>query len=88
MPNGRILRVRLDLTYTMSSTVSVEDASAYGTTAGFRGHAHPGDGALGRRRCGVQPDPQLGDRSRLIAQRQHAHHRQRRSENGHEVILS
>ena len=45
MPNGRILRVRLDLTYTISSSVGVEDASVYGTTAGFRGHAYPGDGA-------------------------------------------
>jgi hypothetical protein len=45
MPNGRILRVRLDLTYTISSAASVEDASVYGTSAGFRGRAYPGDGA-------------------------------------------
>lgn len=45
MPNGRILRVRLDLTYTISSAASVADASVYGTSAGFRGHAYPGDGA-------------------------------------------
>jgi hypothetical protein len=44
MPNGRILRARLDLTYTVSSTVSLEDASVYGTAYGFRGHAYPGDG--------------------------------------------
>jgi hypothetical protein len=44
MPNGRILRARLDLTYTLSSSVSVEDQSVYGTPYGFRGHAYPGDG--------------------------------------------
>ncbi len=44
MPNGRILRARLDLTYTLSSAVSLEDASVYGTAYGFRGHAYPGDG--------------------------------------------
>jgi hypothetical protein len=43
MPNGRILRVRLDLTYSVSSSVSLRDASVYGTPAGFRGHAWPGD---------------------------------------------
>jgi Putative MetA-pathway of phenol degradation len=43
MPNGRILRVRLDLTYALSSAVSVHDASVYGTTAGFTGHAYPGN---------------------------------------------
>jgi hypothetical protein len=44
MPNGRILRARLDLTYTLSSTVRLEDASVYGTAHGFRGHAYPGYG--------------------------------------------
>jgi hypothetical protein len=44
MPNGRILRARLDLTYTLSSAVSVQDQSVYGTSYGFRGHAYPGDG--------------------------------------------
>jgi hypothetical protein len=43
MPNGRILRVRLDLTYSVSSGVSVHDASVYGTPAGFAGRAYPGD---------------------------------------------
>jgi len=43
MPNGRILRVRLDLTYALSSSVSVQDASVYGTADGFRGRAYPGD---------------------------------------------
>ena len=44
LPNGRILRARLDLTYTSSSSVSVQDRSVYGTPAGFQGHAYPGDG--------------------------------------------
>lgn len=43
LPNGRILRVRLDLTYAVSSSASLRDQSAYGTAAGFRGHAYPGD---------------------------------------------
>jgi hypothetical protein len=43
MPNGRILRVRLDLTYALSSSAGVQDASVYGTPGGFRGRAYPGD---------------------------------------------
>ncbi len=43
LPNGRILRVRLDLTYAVSSSASVVDRSAYGTPDGFRGRAYPGD---------------------------------------------
>jgi hypothetical protein len=43
MPNGRILRGRFDLTYGLSSSVSVHDASVYGTAAGFSGRAYPGD---------------------------------------------
>ena len=43
MPNGRILRARLDLSYAFSSSVSVRDVSVYGTTNGFSGHAWPGD---------------------------------------------
>ena len=43
MPNGRILRVRLDLTYAVSSSVGVHDVSVYGTASGFRGRAYPGD---------------------------------------------
>jgi hypothetical protein len=42
MPNGRILRARLDLTYALSSTVGLRDASVYGTSEGFRGRAYPG----------------------------------------------
>ena len=43
LPNGRILRVRLDLTYAISSSASVADQSVYGTPVGFRGRAYPGD---------------------------------------------
>jgi hypothetical protein len=43
MPNGRILRARLDVGYAFSSSVSVQDVSVYGTPAGFSGHAYPGD---------------------------------------------
>ena len=44
MPNGRILRARLDLTYTISSSVNVQGESVYATPAGFYGRAYPGDG--------------------------------------------
>jgi hypothetical protein len=43
MPNGRILRGRLNLTYGFSSSVSVHDESVYGTANGFSGRAWPGD---------------------------------------------
>jgi hypothetical protein len=43
MPNGRILRGRLDLTYGVSSSVGVQDVSVYCTTNGFSGRAYPGD---------------------------------------------
>jgi hypothetical protein len=42
LPNGRILRMRLDVSQAFSSGVHVEDASVYGTAAGFRGSARPG----------------------------------------------
>jgi Putative MetA-pathway of phenol degradation len=44
LPNGRILRVRLDLTYAVSSSVGLRDESVYGTPLGFRGRARPGNG--------------------------------------------
>jgi hypothetical protein len=44
MPNGRILRARLDLSYAVSSSVEVRDQSVYGTPDGFSGHAYPGNG--------------------------------------------
>jgi hypothetical protein len=42
MPNGRIMRTRLNVSYSIPDTVSVEDVSVYGTAQGFRGHARPG----------------------------------------------
>ena len=35
LPNGRLLRTRLDLSAGFSSTVELEDVSVYGTGAGF-----------------------------------------------------
>ena len=43
MPNGRILRMRFNVSQALPSTVKVEDVSVFGTTAGFRGHAAPGN---------------------------------------------
>jgi hypothetical protein len=43
MPNGRILRTRLNVAYALSDSVDVADTSVYGTPQGFRGHADPGD---------------------------------------------
>lgn len=43
MPNGRILRSRFNVSYALSDDVDVEDVSVYGTSAGFRGTAQPGD---------------------------------------------
>jgi hypothetical protein len=42
LPNRRIVRTRLDLSDAFSHSVTVQDASVYGTSAGFRGTAHPG----------------------------------------------
>jgi hypothetical protein len=42
LPNGRILRMRFNVSHGRSSTVHIEDASVYGTRTGFRGHASPG----------------------------------------------
>jgi hypothetical protein len=42
-PNGRILRTRLNLAYTWSGHAKVRGMSVYGTSAGFEGHARPGD---------------------------------------------
>ncbi len=43
LPNGRILRMRFNVSQSFSSNVNLEDVSVYGTEAGFRGHAQPGD---------------------------------------------
>src|SRR5260370_13239554 len=41
MPNGRILRMRFNVSEGFSNNVKVEDVSVYGTGAGFRGHTKP-----------------------------------------------
>jgi hypothetical protein len=46
MPNGRILRTRLDLSYSIPGSAGVHDTSVYGTTAGFSGRAQPGNSLL------------------------------------------
>lgn len=43
MPNGRIVRTRLNFSYALSDDVGLEDVSVYGTGEGFRGTARPGD---------------------------------------------
>ncbi len=43
MPNGRILRTRLDVSYSISGSAGVRDVSVYGTEEGFRGRARPGN---------------------------------------------
>jgi hypothetical protein len=42
LPNGRILRMRFNVSQGFSNNVNVQDVSVYGTGAGFRGHAKPG----------------------------------------------
>lgn len=43
MPNGRILRARLNATTTFAGRARVEGVSTYGTGEDFRGHARAGD---------------------------------------------
>lgn len=42
LPNGRILRMRLNVTQSFSHSTSVTGVSVYGTDAAFRGNAKPG----------------------------------------------
>jgi hypothetical protein len=42
LPNHRVVRTRLDLSDAFSHSVTIQDASVYGTSAGFRGTGHPG----------------------------------------------
>lgn len=46
LPNGRILRMRFNGSQAFSNNVNVDDVSVYGTAAGFRGHAKPGNSSL------------------------------------------
>ena len=43
LPNGRILRVRLDALVSVSGVAHVNDASVFGTLPDFSGRARPGD---------------------------------------------
>jgi hypothetical protein len=43
MPNGRILRTRLNLSRTFAGDTDVDGVSVYGTPDGFHGRARPGD---------------------------------------------
>jgi hypothetical protein len=43
LPNGRILRVRVDALASVSAEAHIEDASIFGTSSGFSGRARPGD---------------------------------------------
>ena len=43
MPNGRILRFRLNLSQAFQGTANVTGVSVYGTREGFHGSAKPGD---------------------------------------------
>jgi hypothetical protein len=42
LPNGRIVRMRFNVSPAFSNHVNIRDVSVYGTGAGFRGHASPG----------------------------------------------
>ena len=46
LPNGRILRMRFNISDAFSSSVGVQGVSVYGTDAGFRGNAKPGQAAF------------------------------------------
>jgi hypothetical protein len=46
LPNGRILRMRLNFSQSFSHAVDVEGVSVYGTSAGFRGRATPGSSSF------------------------------------------
>jgi hypothetical protein len=43
LPNGRLLRTRLNVSQTFSDRADIDDVSVYGTATGFSGHATPGD---------------------------------------------
>lgn len=46
MPNGRILRMRFDVSYSICGSANVRDVSVYGTAEGFKGRARPGNSAV------------------------------------------
>jgi hypothetical protein len=46
LPNGRILRMRFNVSDAFSSNVGVQGVSVYGTAAGFSGNAKPGNNSF------------------------------------------
>ena len=46
LANGRILRMRVNVSQALSSAATVEDISVYGTASGFRGRAEPGSSSI------------------------------------------
>jgi hypothetical protein len=46
LPNGRILRMRLNVSQSFANAARVEGVSVYGTSEGFRGHARSGNALL------------------------------------------
>ncbi|HTV60479.1 MAG TPA: hypothetical protein VMJ93_16520 [Verrucomicrobiae bacterium] len=46
LPNGRIVRMRFNLSQALSGGVKVEGVSVYGTGTGFHGHAKPGNSSF------------------------------------------
>ena len=51
LPNGRILRMRFDITQAFSTSVKVNGVSVYGTGVGFSGTARPGSSLLADPAC-------------------------------------
>ena len=73
MPNGRILRLRLNFSNTFSGSANVEGVSVYGTGRTFRGSVKPRRLRQHRCRRRIQHHAKLGFRigSRLWIRRQH-----------------
>jgi hypothetical protein len=46
MPNGRILRTRFDVSYSISGSAGLHDVSVYGTSEGFSGRVRPGNSTV------------------------------------------
>jgi hypothetical protein len=46
LPNGRILRLRFNVSFAFSNRANIDGVSVYGTDAAFRGHARPGNNAF------------------------------------------
>jgi hypothetical protein len=58
--------MRLDLTYSVSGSTAVTDASIYSTGLEFRGCAHPGDGFNADQSCAEAADGTKQKRTREL----------------------